>query len=505
MKTLLSNSIPQQLYRPEQVRENESKAAELAGVSMWQLMQRAGKAVFECLQNEFPAPLKVAVLCGSGNNGGDGYILASHALQSGYEVRLFASRAPSTEDAERAEQEWITAGGVSEALPDWQDSEPDVVIDALLGTGLEDNVRGEIKDCIETLNEARLAVIAVDLPSGLHGDTGRVLGCAVEARHTVTMVALKRGLFTGQAGDYVGNLEFADLGILREFRTLTNYSAWRLESGQLWQAFAPRPWNSHKGMFGHVLIIGGEQGMTGAVQLAGLAALRSGAGKVSVICAPGQQSMAAGVPELMLRGLNVDDPQAEQLMLQADVIAIGPGLGQNDWGRSWWHKVKDSEKPLVVDADALNLLAESPFQRDDWVLTPHPGEAARLLAASVSDNEENRWATAAALQEQYGGVVVLKGAGSIVHGHDFVAVNTSGNPGLASAGMGDVLTGIIGALLAPLYVQSANICQGPAELVAQAVLVHGAAADSAAQQQPRGLIASDVISTIRIWVNPQHA
>lgn len=503
MNSLLSSSIPQQLYRPEQVRDNEARAAELAGVSMWQLMQRAGRAAYECLRDQFPPPLRVSVLCGSGNNGGDGYIVAMHAALAGYDVRVFAAKKPSTEDALRAEQRWVAQGGWSEPLADWVDSDPDVVIDAMLGTGLDSDVRGEIGEAIANLNDSRLPVLAVDIPSGLHADTGRALGDAVHARHTVTMVALKRGLYTGQAGDYLGRLWFADLGVLREFRTQTDAAAWRLDTSQLWQALPRRCWNSNKGMFGHVVVIGGERGMTGAAQLTGMAALRGGAGKVSVICAPGQEVMFGSVPELMVRGLEAGDDDADHLLQSAQVVAIGPGLGQGPWGQAWWQKIKEFEKPLVVDADALNLLAQSPLKRDDWVLTPHPGEAARLLDCSVADIEQDRWQSARQIQQDYGGTLVLKGAGSIVQGVDYVAVNTTGNPGLASAGMGDTLTGIISALLAPFYADSGRVQQDVAQLVAQGVLVHGAAADSAAADQPRGLVASDVINAVRQWVNPQ--
>lgn len=502
MNHLLSLSIPQQLYRPEQVRDNEQRAAELAGVSMWQLMQRAGRATFECLHQHYPPPLKISVLCGTGNNGGDGYVLATHAAMAGYQVCVFAAGQPTSNNANMARQQWQDQGGRIEPLVDWADFDPDVVVDALLGTGLRNEVATELSDVIASVNEAQLPVIAVDLPSGLHADTGRVLGCAMRARHSVCLVALKRGLYTGQAGDYCGNLWFADLGILREFRTLTKAAAWRLDTCQLLNAFPLRPWNSHKGMFGHVLIIGGSAGMAGAVQLSALAALRSGAGKVSAICQPGQEALAGSRPEVMVRGLTADDSAADELLQQVDLIAIGPGLGKQAWGQQWWQKVTDLDIPLVVDADALSYLAEQPQKRDDWVLTPHPGEAAKLLNMSVREIEHDRWRSAQRVQEQYGGVVVMKGAGSVIYHPDYVAVNTSGNPGLASAGMGDVLTGIIAAQLAPLFSKHGQLRQSVAETVGYAVLVHGKAGDSASQTGQRGLLASDVIEHIRDWVNP---
>ena len=502
MNHLLSASIPQQLYRPEQVRDNESRAAELAGLSMWQLMQRAGRAAFECLRQQYPPPLKVSVLCGPGNNGGDGYVVATHAALAGYEVRVFAGRPPVTDNAQQALLNWQRQGGAVEPLADWADNDPDVVIDALLGIGLSNEVTGELRDVIESVNEARLPVIAVDVPSGLDADSGRMLGCAIQARHCVCMVAPKRGLYTGQAGDYRGTLWFADLGILREFRTLTKAAAWRLDASQLVQAFPPRPWNSHKGMFGHVLIIGGSNGMVGAAQLAALAALRAGAGKVSVICEPGQQARLGGHPEVMVHGLAANAETVETLLPKVDIIAIGPGLGLYEWGRQWWNKVAELDTPTVVDADALSWLAQQPSKRDDWVLTPHPGEAARLLQTSVDEIESDRWQSAQLLHDTYGGVVVLKGAGSVIHHGDYVAVNSSGNPGLASAGMGDVLTGVIAALLGPLFSKNSQVRQSIAETVGYAVLVHGTAADSASDDGQRGMLASDVINQLRRWVNP---
>lgn len=502
MNPLLSPGIPQQLYRPEQVRDNESRAAELAGVSMWQLMQRAGRAGFECLRQQYPLPIKVSVLCGPGNNGGDGYVMATQAALAGYEVRVYAGRPPTTDNARQALLNWQRQGGRVEPFAEWADNEPDVVIDALLGIGLNTEVEGELRDVIESVNEARLPVIAVDVPSGLHADTGRVLGCAIQARHSVCMVAPKRGLYTGQAGDYCGTLWFADLGILREFRTVAKAAAWRLDASQLTQAFPPRPWNSHKGMFGHVLIIGGSTGMAGAAQLAALAALRAGAGKVSVICEPGQQALVGGHPEIMVRGLAASDAVVDELLPKVDVIAIGPGLGLDLWGRQWWHKVAELDTPMVVDADALSWLAQQPFKRDDWVLTPHPGEAARLLQCNAEEVNHDRWRSAQRLHELYGGVVVLKGAGSVIHHADYVAVNGSGNPGLASAGMGDVLTGVIAALLGPLFCKNSQLRQSIAETVGYGVLVHGKAADSAGTEGQRGMIASDVISHLRRWANP---
>ena len=238
-----------------------------------------------------------------------------------------------------------------------------------LGTGISKPLAGVIRDVVEELNQRDIAVIAADIPTGLHGDKGCALGVAVRAHHTVTMVALKRGLFTGEAARYCGQVEYADLGVMREFRMQTGADAWRLDSEQLTKWLGPRDKIAHKGESGHVLVIGGAQGMAGAAGMCGLAALRAGAGKVSVICGAGQEGLAALTPEMMVRSGSVDDSALLSLLEHADVIALGPGLGQSEWAQQWWQRAIDTEKPLIVDADGLNLLAQLPVERDNWILT----------------------------------------------------------------------------------------------------------------------------------------
>lgn len=511
MTTWLHASIPQQVYRPEQVREFEAEAAERAGIDLWELMQRAGAAAWEALQAELGQQAAITVLCGRGNNGGDGYVLASLAKQAGYSVRVCASGFPHSNDARRALQLWLDVDGEVEALPDWQDGETDWLVDALLGTGVQNDVHGELLDCIASVNESALPVLAIDVPSGLHADTGEVLGVAIHASLTVTFVGMKRGLLTGQAADYVGHLYFSDLGIQREFRLLTEPAAWLLQSEQLQHDLKPRPRVSHKGDFGHVLVIGGSRGYAGAAQMAGLSALRVGAGEVSVICEPGQELLIGQQPELMVIGAHANDEVSERLLDQATVIAIGPGLGQGDWASGWWQRFcqRSVERDIVavVDADALNLMAiyngDSSMQpAEGMIYTPHPGEAARLLAASTADIQRNRWLAVETLAEQLQGTVVLKGAGSLVAGpdSDVVAVCTHGNAAMATAGMGDVLTGVIAGLAAQR--QQANLPRSLTHLTGLGVLLHACAGDAAARQtlatnrQPlaRGLLATDLIA-----------
>ncbi|TRW49037.1 NAD(P)H-hydrate dehydratase [Aliidiomarina halalkaliphila] len=516
----ISDSIPQQLYRPEQVREMEAEAAARAGVDMWELMQRAGAAGWQCLQQQSQPHERVAVLCGPGNNGGDGYVLAALARDAGRAVRLFASAEPKSEDGQRALQLWLDSGGDVEPLLDWSESEPDWVVDGLLGTGIDSDLRGDIRECVEAVNEAKLSVLALDIPTGLHGDTGCALGDAIVADHTVTFVGVKRGLCTGAAAAYRGKLWFADLGIQREFRLLTEPAAWNLQQEQLTSWLPRRSPYTHKGVHGHVLILGGSRGMAGAARLAGSAALRAGAGKVTVICEPGQEYLVGQQPELMVLGLEPKDAQVAELMEQATVFAMGPGLGQQAWGKNWWSWYLDGlersdplfEMPTVLDADALNWLARSALEvstRSHWVLTPHPGEAARLLDCHGTDVEANRWLAAQTLQEQFGGVVVLKGAGSVICGSEGTAVSQFGTPAMASAGMGDVLTGMISALMA----QANGLSITMEDSVRAAVMVHGLAGESAAQslsqglgsEVSRGLLASDLFPWIVQWMNPNDA
>ncbi|EGN74554.1 yjeF-like protein [Idiomarina sp. A28L] len=510
MQTSLTRSIPQQLYLPEQVAEFEGEAAARAGLNLWQLMERAGAAAWECLQQQAEPNTEIAVLCGPGNNGGDGYILAQLAHAQGYTVRVFATGEPKSEEGQRAIQGWLEAGGEIEPLADWLEQDPDYIVDALLGTGLNSEVTGDIRECIEAVNDSALPVLSIDIPSGLNANTGVVMGVAVVASHTVTMVAVKRGLTTAMAADYVGQLWFADLGVQREFRLLTEPAAWWLQKAQLEHDLAPRKKVCQKGNFGHVLVIGGSSGMAGAARLAATAALRAGAGKVTVICEPGQEFLIGMQPELMVRGLHADAAETDELVERASVIAIGPGLGQSHWGRQWWQRFcqRSQEKPMpaVIDADALNLLAinlrdgeELPLSEGN-VFTPHPGEAARLLQCQIVDIEQNRWLASDTLQELLTGTVVLKGAGSLISGASETAVCTHGTPAMAIAGMGDVLTGIIAGLLA----QAPALGLNTDSATKAAVLVHNLAAEAAAHGNSRGMLATDVIAEIPHFVNPRN-
>ena len=371
-----------------------------------------------------------------------------------------------------------------------------MIVDALLGTGLDRGVEGRWAEVIRAVNRHRAPVISVDIPSGLSADSGAVLGEAVEAEVTVSFIALKQGLFTGEGPACCGQVLFDALGVPPKVYAREILSARRLDWLRQARHFTPRRRTAHKGHFGHVLVIGGNLGMSGAARLAAEAAARCGAGLVSLATRPEHASaVAAARPEIMAHGV-LDAAGLDPLLERAKVIALGPGLGRDAWSYPLWQRALDSGLPLVLDADALNLLSLEPIRRDDWVLTPHPGEAARLLGTNTSAIQCDRFAAAEDLQRRFGGTLVLKGAGTLIRSGAArpVGVCSLGNPGMASGGMGDVLSGLIAGLIA----------QGLAlEDAAEAgVCLHAAAADRAAVQGERGLLASDLLGGLRSLLNP---
>jgi hydroxyethylthiazole kinase-like uncharacterized protein yjeF len=484
------------LYTAAQVRELDRLAIEEAGIPGYTLMTRAGEACWQVLRGNWPGARRVSVVCGTGNNGGDGYVVARLALAAGLQVQLLqlGDAAHIHGDAERARQDFLAAGGRVTAFGEAALDAPDVIVDAMLGTGLERPLAGGWLDAALAINAGGCPVLAVDLPTGLLADSGHVPGEAVRAKVTVTFIGRKRGLFTGMGPDYTGEVCFDDLGVPADVCA-------RVPAGAALHAGAapggPRPRTAHKGDFGHVLVIGGGPGMAGAVRLAGEAALRTGAGLVSLATHPAHAAfVAAACPELISHPV-ADARQLRSLLVRAGVVVIGPGLGKSGWAKSLLACVLEMPQPLVVDADALNLLAADASRRDNWVLTPHPGEAGRLLQQTTAAVQADRFAAARAIQEQYAGCVVLKGAGSIISSDAGpMAVCAAGNPGMATAGMGDVLSGVIGGLLA----------QGmpPPDAALAGVCLHACAGDRAAQVGERGLLARDVIAELRPLLNPAN-
>ena len=489
------DGLPYALYTAAQVREFDRLAIEKYEIPGRELMERAGAAAFDCLRAHWPRARRIAVVCGPGNNGGDGYVIARLAQVAGMQVVVWQlGDVQGLKDAALACREAFD--GRVEPWDGQAIESVDVIVDALLGTGLERPVEGLWRAVIEAMNSAAAPVLAVDVPSGLSADTGAVMGVAAKAALTVSFIGLKQGLFTGDGPAVCGRVEFSALEVPARVYASQFLSASRLDMGKLDHLLPARDRSAHKGHFGHVLVVGGDYGYAGAAALAGEAAARTGAGLVSVATHPQHVAAIVGQRrELMVQGIeNVD--AFLPLLARASVVAIGPGLGQSDWSHVLLREVLASTLPLVMDADALTWLAANPQQRDHWVLTPHPGEAARLLATSSAAIQADRFSAVKQLQQRYGGVVVLKGAGSLVCDRDSrVAVNTSGNPGMASGGMGDVLTGVIAGLLAQGL--------GLDDAARLGVCLHGTAADEAARAGERGLLAGDLLPQLRRLANPE--
>ncbi|MDQ1343053.1 MAG: ADP-dependent NAD(P)H-hydrate dehydratase / NAD(P)H-hydrate epimerase [Pseudomonadota bacterium] len=483
------------LYTAEQVRDLDRRAIDEFGIPGYQLMTRAGHATLDALRALWPATKSIAVLCGPGNNGGDGYVVARVARAQGLRTEVFCLDDPRQlrGDARQAHVDFVAAGG--HCRP-WR-SEPldvDVIVDALFGTGLTREISGDAAELLRAANAAQRPIVAVDIPSGLHADSGAVLGVAARAALTVTFIGRKLGFYLGEGPEHVGRLVCDDLGVPPQTYSIVTASASLLGESDVAAALPRRGRSVHKGSHGHVLVIGGGPGMPGAARLAGEAALRAGAGLVTVAVHPDNVGIVAERPELMCTAARSARDLAT-VLARATVVAIGPGLGTDVWGRGQLEAALGSGLPLIVDADALNLIAERPRASDHWVLTPHPGEAARLLGSTGRAVQADRLAAARQLQARYGGHVVLKGAGSIVQSPgDVPRICDRGNPGMAAGGMGDVLTGVIAGIAAQ--------CGDLARAARAGVFVHAQAGDLAARRGERGLLASDLLDQLRSCVNP---
>lgn len=480
------------LYAVAALRALERRAAEALGDD-FALMQRAGAAAWRELLARWPGAQRVAVVCGPGNNGGDGYLLAAHAARSGRDVRIVRLAAPRSAVAQRAEAEARAAGcRIEEFTQDVPAA--DVLVDALFGIGLTRAPEGAAKALIDAMNAFDGGMFSIDVPSGVDADTGHVPGVAVRATCTLQMLGAHRGLATGGALDHVGARCIATLDVERDGIVPAADAWW---TGELTQWLRPRPRDSHKGLYGHVLCVGGDHGSGGAIALCAEAALRTGAGLVSVATRTAHVApLIARRPELMPRGID-DSAEFDAMLARASVLAVGPGLGRGEWGRALLARAVEVGLPLVLDADALNLLSQQPHALPpDTVLTPHPGEAARLLGCDTRAVQADRFAAAADLVARFGCAVVLKGAGTLVAAPDATPrVIQAGNAGMASGGMGDVLTGVIAALRA----------QGlsPFDAASVGALLHGAAGDLAAPDiGERGLLASDLLPAVHRLANP---
>ncbi|MGS1078656.1 NAD(P)H-hydrate dehydratase [Pseudoxanthomonas beigongshangi] len=490
----MSGSFP--LYDTRAARELDARATVRLGGDAHVLMLRAGQAAWRYLLAQWPQAQRIAVVCGPGNNGGDGYVLAHLARRSGRMAIVvhLEEHAPRTPSSQRACTDYIAAGGKVElfdgALP-----AADLVVDALFGIGLSRAPDPAAARLIEAINAQSAPVFSLDVPSGVDADRGHAPGTTVLASHTLQFIAEHAGLRTGDALEYTGTCALDELDVPDETFTDVAPVATGLGQGALARWLLPRRRNTHKGESGRVLCIGGDHGSGGAIALCAEAALRAGAGLLRVATRERHVGpILARRPEAMVRAVESGEELAP-LLLQADVIALGPGLGQDDWGQGLFELALRAGKPCVLDADALNLLAIHPHELDDAILTPHPGEAARLLGVETREIQQDRLTAAHALAERHRAVIVLKGAGTIIAApRQLPCVLDAGNPGMAVGGMGDVLTGIIAALRA----------QGLAAFDAAraGALLHSLAGDAAAEDGERGLLPSDLMPFVRRLANP---
>ena len=495
------------MYTAEQVRRLDKCAIEGHAIAGIDLMERAGRSTFDAARMTFPGARKYLVFCGGGNNGGDGYIVARLALLAGLEAVVCALKDPADlrGDAATAAARWREAGGDVQPWPLDRNEAFDLVIDALLGTGLDREPEGDYAAALDFINQAAKAVVAVDIPSGLNADTGVAMGRAVEADLTATFIGRKRGLYTADGPDHAGDVRFYDLEIPQSVRDSEPDYGTLIQESLLGELLPPRRRNTHKGSYGWMLAVGGNLGMSGAVRLAGEAALRSGAGKVTLATRSEHAALVnQSRPELMVRGVEKGSP-LQSLLGQVDVVVTGIGLGQTDWSEDMLLASLKSTVPVVIDADGLNLLARlSPESAQaestessviKRIITPHPAEAGRLLACGSREIQSDRVGAALRLARRYRAVVVLKGCGTVVaEPSGRYAICPYGNPGMASAGTGDVLAGVIGAMVA----------QGldPWQAAMAGVLAHALAGDRAAAQiGARGMLATDITDRLPTVLN----
>ncbi|MFD0737931.1 NAD(P)H-hydrate dehydratase [Lysobacter koreensis] len=484
------------LFDAASLRAIEARAAQLLG-DEFALMQRAGQAAWRELLDRWPKAQRLLVVCGPGNNGGDGYVLATHARSAGREVRVLhlPEHAPRGVMAQRAHAGYADAGGRTETFTGELPA-ADVVVDALFGIGLSRAPDSSVATMIAAVNAQPAPVFALDVPSGVDAGLGSAPGVAINAQHTLEFIARKMGLCTGTALDHAGSLALATLDLPAAAIAGIAPVAVCVDTSHLSRWLSPRTRDSHKGSHGRVLAIGGDHGAGGAIVLCAQAALRSGAGLVEVVTRQVHvAALLARLPEAMAQADDAESLAAG--LARADCVAVGPGLGQGSWGQALFARALAAGKPLLLDADALNLLAvhAAPLPPDS-ILTPHPGEAARLLGISTAQVQQDRYASVHALRDRHGCVVVLKGAGTLIAAPgETTCVIAAGNPGMAVGGMGDVLSGVIAALRAQgLRAFDAAVC---------GALLHAAAGDAAARDGgERGLLPSDLMPWLRRLANP---
>lgn len=503
---LTANSLTESVFTADGVQALDRFLIDEGGVDGYGLMQKAARAAFRQVLRHWPSAGRIVVMCGAGNNGGDGYLVALNGIRQGLKIACVAvvDAEKLSGDARKAWQDACEAGVPVQAWESLSDTEKNalfsgdsVIVDAMLGTGARGRPRPPFDEVIGRVNHSGQPVLAVDVPSGLDATRGTVEGEAVVADVTVTFIGRKLGLLTGKGAHFSGRVVYDTLGAESQIdgcqtEPVATLATWASRKDGL-----PVPsLAAHKGDFGHVLVVAGDRGFGGAGLLAAEAAARSGAGLVSLATRPEHVGPAlARCPSLMARGI-IHGNDLQPLLELADAVVCGPGIGQSAWGQQMLQQVLASGKPRLLDADALNLLSTRvPVTSSSQVITPHPGEAARLLGCSVSVVESDRLSAVCRLQERYGGVVLLKGAGTLIQAQGGPAVVIGGaNPGMATGGMGDVLSGIAGGLLAQAV---RGKTMSIADAVINAATVHLAAANVASRRRGyRALLPQDVMEAM---------
>jgi len=500
-----------------EMRNIDSQTINEIGIPGIVLMENAGLVVVRAIEREFPVSKfnNVSIFAGKGNNGGDGLVITRHLANKGYRVVTYLLSEPdrfsgdaltNLQIAQKMELplEFILSDDHLEKY-EASISRSDLIVDAIFGTGLNGSVRGYAGNLIEFLNKTGIPIIAVDLPSGLDADFGKIYGSCIRASLTVTMALPKRGLLLYPGASFVGKMEIADIGIPESVVESQNIPINLLNASQVAELLPPRPRDGHKGMFGRVLVIAGSVGLTGAATMASKSALRVGAGLVTLGLPESlNPMMEVKLTEVMTLPLHETGDQTialraydkiMQLISNIDVVAIGPGLSQNPETASLVRKLcNDINIPMVIDADGLNALAEDKNilkeLGEQTVLTPHPGEMSRLIERPVSDIQSDRINIALNFAKENKVVLVLKGVPTIVATPQGEAyLNTTGNPGMASGGTGDVLTGIISGFIAQGLDAKKSAILG--------VYVHGLAGDLASiDNGETGMITDDLIEQL---------
>ena len=491
------NQLYEPLFTSVQARKIDQQLIKRSGIAADQLMQYAAQACLDEIKRSYPHAKSITLLAGAGNNGGDAYALACLLHRTPCTLRVFSLSGGHSSQAvaERARRAYLALGGViEEELDESCLDKTQLIVDALFGVGLNRPLNQKACDWIRAVNKTPTPVLSLDVPSGLNADNGAEMPLAVEAEVTVTFIVRKRGLYTAAGRDRCGIIVFDDLLHRRgkaasKFTDWGSASAWLLDSAQPPPKRPPRPNNSHKHDYGHVLVIGGDSGMGGAALLAAEAALRSGAGLVSLATrAEHLSACLARCPAVMVHAIEQAE-ELDALLDRASLIVLGIGLSNSDWSLALCERALLSDLPKVVDAGALRYIAGRSCHHPDWILTPHPGEAASLLDTTAAIVQADRFSAAERITKRYGGICILKGAGSIVCSREHTIVCAGGSPMLAAAGTGDVLSGIVAALYA-LGLPAATAAE-------HAVLVHARAGEQAARRGHAGLIAADLLPCIR--------